>query len=65
MSKPNLPPGTPAPASAQYEIVGPRGGRTGVERTVVRGEPLPPTRAPGETYRIADRTNNGSGRPKK
>jgi hypothetical protein len=65
MSSKKLPPGTPAPVSAQYEIVGPRGGRTGVERTVVRGEPLPPTRAAGEGYRIADRTNNGSGKPKK
>lgn len=59
-----LTPGTRAPVSAQYEIIGPRGGRTGVERTVVRGEPLPPTPNPGEKYRIADRTNNGSGKGK-
>lgn len=65
MSSKKLTPGTPAPVSGQYEIVGPRGGRTGVERTVVRGEPLPPTRAPGEAYRISDPTNNGSGKPKK
>jgi hypothetical protein len=64
MSNKKLTPGTPAPASAQYEIVGPRGGRTGVERTVVRGEPLPPTPSAGSTYRIADRTNNGSGKGK-
>ena len=57
-----LTPGTKAPVSGQYEIVGPRGGRTGVERTVVRGEPLPPTPNPGESYRIADRTKNQSGR---
>ncbi len=62
MTPKKLTPGTPAPASGQYEIVGPRGGRTGVERTVVPGEPLPPTPHAGETYRIADRTNNGSGR---
>lgn len=65
MSGKKLTPGTKAPASGQYEIVGPRGGRTGVERTVVRNEPLPPTPNPGETYRIADRTNNASGKPKK
>lgn len=65
MAPKKLTPGTPAPASGQYEIVGPRGGRTGVERTVVRNEPLPPTRAPGESYRIADRTNNKAGKPKK
>lgn len=55
-------PGQKAPASGQYEIVGPRGGRTGDERTVVRGEPFPPTPEPGQRYRIADRTKNKSGR---
>lgn len=65
MSGKKLTPGTPAPMSGQVEIVGPRGGRTGVERTVVRGKPLPPTPNVGETYRIADRTNNGAGKPKK
>ena len=64
MANKPLKPGTPAPASAQYEIVGPRGGRTGIERTVVRGEPLPPTQEPGQTYRIADRTRNNAGKGK-
>jgi hypothetical protein len=64
MSNKKLTPGTKAPVSAQYEIIGPRGGRTGVERTVVRGEPLPPTPNRGETFRIADRTNNRSGKGK-
>lgn len=36
-------PGEKAKDSGQYEIVGPRGGKTGVERTVTKGEPLPPT----------------------
>ena len=62
MRKQPLKPGTPAPVSAQYEIIGPRGGHTGVERTVVRGEPLPPTNTRGQTYRIADRTRNNAGR---
>jgi hypothetical protein len=57
-----LTPGTLAPASGQYEIIGPRGGQTGVERTVVRGEPLPPTPSAGETYRLVDRTHNRAGR---
>ena len=35
-------PGHKAPASGEYEIIGPRGGSTGHERTVVRGQPLPP-----------------------
>jgi hypothetical protein len=39
-------PGERSPVSAQVEIVGPRGGRTGQERTVVQGEPMPPIAAP-------------------
>lgn len=54
-------PGQKAPASGQYEIVGQRGGRTGKERTVVKGEPLPPTPSGGQKYRLADRTKNKSG----
>jgi hypothetical protein len=61
MSK-KLNPGTKAPASGQYEIVGPKGGGTGKERTVVKGEPLPPTPKPKQAYKIADRTKNKSGR---
>lgn len=57
-----LKPGTPAPASGQYEIVGPRGGRTGSERTATRGAPLPPTPSRGQTYTLVDRTRNGAGR---
>jgi hypothetical protein len=57
----HLKPGNTAPASAQYEIVGPRGGHTGQERTVTRGEPLPPTPRAGQGYIIADRTKNGAG----
>ena len=55
-------PGQKAPASGQYEIIGPRGGRTGKERTVVKGEPLPPTPKRNQGYRIVDRTKNKSGR---
>lgn len=60
MSKP-LKPGTPAPVSAQYKVVGPRGGDTGKEITGVKGKPLPPTAA-GGGFKIADRTHNKSGR---
>lgn len=58
----SLKPGQKAPASGQYEIVGPRGGGTGQERTVVKGEPLPPTPRSKQGYVIADRTKNNSGR---
>lgn len=61
MSKP-LKPGETAPRSGQYEIVGPRGGRTSQERTVVRGEPMPPTPKAGQGFRLVDPTKNGSGR---
>lgn len=37
-----LKPGNRAPASGQYEQVGPRGGRTGHEVTTVRGGTAPP-----------------------
>lgn len=57
-----LKPGTSAPRSGQYEQVGPRGGNTGVERTVVKREPLPPTPKPGMGYRLVDPTKNGAGR---
>jgi hypothetical protein len=57
-----LKPGTTAPRSGQYEIVGRRGGGTGKERTVVRNEPLPPTPKPGMGYQLVDPTKNGAGR---
>jgi hypothetical protein len=65
---PNTPlfrPGEPSPLSGQFEIVGPRGGATGEERTAVRGKPLPPTPEPGQRYRPVDPTNNGAGRPRR
>lgn len=64
MSDKTYKPGEKAPASGQYEIVGPRGGKTNEERTVVKGEPLPPTKKTGQKYRITDRTKNKSGRGK-
>lgn len=57
-----LKPGEKAPNSGQYEIVGPRGGGTGKERTVVKGEPLPPTPEKGQGYIISDPTKNKSGK---
>ena len=48
--------GQEAPFSGQYEMLGPRGGRTGIERTVVKGEPLPPTLSAGQVYKIVDKT---------
>lgn len=64
MGKPsNLKPGETAPASGQYGVRGPRGGETGKEVTVSKGETLPPTTKPGQTYTLVDPTKNKSGRP--
>jgi hypothetical protein len=57
-----LRPGTKAPNSGQYGIVGPRGGDTAKEVTVVKGEPLPPAPKPGMGYVLNDPTKNKSGR---
>ena len=59
MSKNNFKPGENAPISGQYEMVGPRGGKTGVERTVVKNEPLPPTLQAGQSYVLVDKTKTG------
>lgn len=40
-------------------MVGPRGGKTGVERTVVKNEPLPPTLQAGQSYVLVDKTKTG------
>jgi hypothetical protein len=60
MSK-TLKPGQKAPGSGQVEIVGPRGGKTGQERTTTKGNPLPPTPKPGQQYVPVDGTKNKSG----
>ena len=54
-------PGQKARASGQYEIRGLHGGLTGQERTVVKGESLPPTPLPGQRYHLVDPTRNRSG----
>ncbi|MCI0530472.1 MAG: YjzC family protein [candidate division Zixibacteria bacterium] len=57
-----LKPGETAPASGQYEIIGPRGGETGIERTIVKGETMPPTPNKGQSYIIVDRSKNDAGK---
>lgn len=64
MPKNTYKPGQKAPASGQYEIIGPRGGKTGQERTVTKDKPLPPTPEPGQQYIISDRTKNNAGKGK-
>jgi len=62
--KETLPPGAKAPVSGEYELIGPRGGDTGKERTVVRGEPLPPAPKAGMRYAIHRPAHNGAGKRK-
>ena len=54
-------PGETAPVSGLHELIGPRGGHTGKERTVSKGKELPPTPKPGMSYEIAERAHNASG----
>lgn len=53
-----LKPGSEAPKSGQYGVVGPRGGKTGVEVTAVKGKPLPPTPEKGMGYKLVDQTKH-------
>ncbi len=56
MTERNFKPGQKAPTSGQYEMLGPRGGHSGIERTVVKNEPFPPTQQSGQTYVLVDKT---------
>ena len=52
-------PSEKAEDSGQYEIVGPRGGKTSHgEHTVVKDEPLPPTPDKGLKYKLVDKTKH-------
>lgn len=55
-------PSQTAPRSGQYEMVGPRGGRTGIERTVVKNELLPPSPESGQKYVLTDPTKHSGKR---
>ena len=61
MAKP-MKPGSTAPRSGQYGIVGPQGGDTGKERTVTKGEPFPPTPKAGQGYVMNDPTKHKAGK---
>jgi hypothetical protein len=59
--KPLLSPGEKSPGSGQVEIIGKRGGKTGEERTLVKGKTIPPTPKPGQKYNPVDGTKNKKG----
>ena len=56
--RPPFKPGEKAADSGQYPIIGPRGRNTGKERTVVKGEPFPPTPEPDQCYGKPDKTKH-------
>lgn len=56
--KSNFRSGEKSPRSGQYEIIGQRGGNTGKERTVTKGEPFPPTPKQGQGYKLVDPTKH-------
>lgn len=58
MSKNTLKPGQSVPRSGQYEVIGPRGGKTGEEITGVKGKTLPPTPKAGSSYKLVDATKH-------
>jgi hypothetical protein len=64
MSKKTIRPGQTVTRSGQYEIQGTRGGSTGKERTMVRGETAPPTLKPGQSFKLVDPTKNNAGKGK-
>lgn len=53
-----LKPGQKVPISGQYEVIGPRGGKTGHEVTLVKGESAPPTMKAGQKMVLVDKTKH-------
>ena len=51
-------PGETCQQSGQYAVVNEYGQRVGTERTVVRGEPFPPTPKAGQGYVLVDPTRH-------
>lgn len=58
MAKHIFRPGQIASTSGQYVYVGPRGGISGKEVTVVKGEPFPPSPKPGMGFMLSDKTRH-------
>lgn len=51
MTKGNLKPGNKAPKSGDYTIVGPKGGSIKTGITMDKGETMPPTPKPNQTFK--------------
>lgn len=57
-------PGMKSPFSGEAVTIGPRGGNTGHEVTVDKGERFPPTQKSGEVYIKSRGAHNKAGRGK-
>lgn len=62
MANKGLKPGTATPSSGIYNKLGPRGGNTGEQISSTRGNPLPPTDKPGETWKETVPAHHKSGK---
>lgn len=51
-------PGQKAPVSGQYAVVDSKGNKTGTEITATKGEKLPPTQKPGQSFVLVDKTKH-------
>lgn len=51
-----------SPFSGEAEVIGSRGGHTGHEVTVDRGERFPPTPEEGQSFIVSRRAHNKAGR---
>jgi len=51
-------PGDTAPQSGQYQKIGPRGGKTHKEITMVKGKIFPPGGKKRITYQLVDKTKH-------
>ena len=52
----NVKPGQTVKVSGQYKEVGPRGGVSKTEVTLVQGKTTPPTHKPNMSYKLVDKT---------
>lgn len=60
MSKNTVRPGESVKTSGQYVIVGPRGGVSKREVTLVENKPAPPTPKPNSHFQCVDKTKHKS-----
>lgn len=64
MAKRIFKPGMISPFSGEAKVIGPRGGKTGHEVTVDRGEKFPPTPEKNQKYEVSRRAHNKAGHGK-